>query len=64
MGHALLVVSGQRLVDRVVEASGEGLVVLPAGDEDGGWSRLAGGYVRLPGTVVPAERQCLAVHAC
>ena len=48
VGRALPVGSGQRLVDRVLEVSGEGPAVLPAGDEDGGWSWLAGGYVRLP----------------
>ena len=40
--------SGQGLVDRVFEVSGEGLAVLLAGDENGGWPRLACGYVRLP----------------
>ena len=40
--------SCQRLVGRVRKAPDEGLPVLPAGDEDGGLSRLAGGYVRLP----------------
>ena len=62
VGHALPVVSGQRLVDLVVEVSGEELAVLPAGDEDCGWPRFVGGYVRLPGTVVLSECQCLAVH--
>ena len=55
--------SRQRPVDRIVEASGERLAVLPAGDEDDGFSRLAGGHVHLPRVVVLAERQCLAVHA-
>ena len=41
-------VSGQRLVDRVVEAPGERLAVLPAGDGDGGFSRLVGGHACLP----------------
>ena len=36
VGGALLVGSCQWLVDRVVEAYGEGLAVLPAGDGDGG----------------------------
>ena len=44
----LLDASGQGLVDGVVEVFGEGLAVLPAGDENSGWSRLAGGHVRLP----------------
>ncbi len=43
------VVSGQGLVDGVRQVSGEGLVVLPAGDGDGGRAGLAGGDVRLPG---------------
>ena len=63
VGRALLIFSDQRLVDRVVEASGEGLAVLAAGDEDGGLSGLAGGDLRPPGLVVLAERQCLPVHA-
>ena len=63
MGGARLHFSGQRLVDRVVEAPGEGLAVLPAGDEDGGWPRLAGRNLRLPGAVVPAEFEWLSVHA-
>ena len=54
--------SYRRLVDRVVEVSGEGLAVLPAGDGDGGWSRLAGGHLRLPGAVVPGEFERLAVQ--
>ena len=40
--------SGQRLVNRVVEASGEGLDVLPAGECDGDWSWLVGGNFHLP----------------
>ena len=60
---SLLVVSGQCLVDRVAEAPGERLIVLFAGDGDGGWSGLAGGDFRLPGVVFPGECQCLAVHA-
>ena len=40
--------SCQRLVDRVRKAPGESLAVLPAGDRDGDWPRLVGGYVRLP----------------
>ena len=63
VGGVLLVVSGQGLVDGVVEVFGEGLAVLPAGDENSGWSRLAGGHVRLPGVVVLVEFERLAVHA-
>ena len=55
VGGVWLRVSGQRSVDRVLEASGEGLVVLPAGDEDGGWPRLTGEDLRLPGVVDLAE---------
>ena len=55
--------SCQRLVDRVPEAPGEGLAVLPARDENSCLSGLAGGHVRLPGAVAPGERQCLAVQA-
>ena len=56
-------VSGQRLVDGVVEASGERLAVLTAGDGDGGWSWRVGWYVRLPGVVALVGCQWLAVHA-
>ena len=63
MGGVCCGVSGQRLADRVVEALGEGLVVLPAGECDGGWSGLAGGHVRLPGVAGLGECEGLAVHA-
>ena len=56
-------VSSQRLVDRVVKASGEGLAVLPAGDEDDGLPWFESRNLHLPGAVFPAEHQCLAVHA-
>lgn len=58
VGGARLGVSGQSLVDHVFEAPGEGLVVLFAGDEDGGLSGRVCRYIRLPG-----ECQWLAVHA-
>ena len=60
---SLLVVSGHGLVDRVVEASGEGLAVLPAGDGDDGWTRLACRDFRLPDAAGLAEFERLAVQA-
>ena len=55
--------SCQRLVDRIVEAPGEGLAVLPASDGDGGLSGLAAWSFHLPGVVFSAEFEWLAVHA-
>ena len=63
MGGVCSGVSGQGLVDGVVEVPGEGLAVLPAGECDGGWSGLAGGHVRLPGVAGFAECERLAVQA-
>ena len=60
---ACLCVSGQLLVDRVAEASVEGLAVLFADDSDGGLSRFVGGSLDLPGSVLFAEFHWLAVHA-
>ena len=63
MGGVCSGVSGQRLVDRVVQALGEGLTVLSASECDGGWSGLAGGYVRLPGVAGLVEFEGLTVQA-
>ena len=52
VGGARLGVSGQSLVDHVFEAPGEGLVVLFAGDEDGGLSGRVCRYIRLQGVAV------------
>ena len=56
-------VPGQGLVDGVVQVLGEWLVVLSAGECDGGWSGLVGGSLRLPGVAGLGERQCLAIDA-
>ena len=60
---ALFSVSGQWPIDHVIEAFGERLAVVFANDGDDCWTRLVSGYVRLPGVVFLAERQCVAVHA-
>ena len=63
VGGTLSDVLQKRLVDRVVEAPGEGLAVLPAGQCDGDWSGLACWHFRLPGAVGLVKCQRLAVQA-
>ena len=55
-------VPGQRLVYGVLETFGEGLVILPADECDGGWSGLVGWGICLPGMILSGEFQRLAVH--